>query len=244
MTVSPPAHLFEDADAPGHAHDPHEVTIQLDAVDLRSLGDTWSLRPAEAAPEPQREPNGPVFVDESGRRGRRFRRIGTLIGVACTVYAVVIVATLLSGNSTAPWVPVPKQEQDVPAGQDQASPSPTEPTEASPSASGTPTSSATPTGERSAAPTKVPSASASTRGPGTRAPAPSATAPKPDKTTRGPGPGPSRPGTPPPTSSAPTDDPTPKTTTSPADGAPMTLGLADPASAGYGHAPSSPENVL
>ncbi|EGX54393.1 hypothetical protein SZN_38183, partial [Streptomyces zinciresistens K42] len=49
---------------------------------------------------------GPVFVDESGRRRSRFRRLGMTVSLACAVYAVVIVATLLSGNSDAPWLPV------------------------------------------------------------------------------------------------------------------------------------------
>ncbi|MEV0244344.1 hypothetical protein AB0I06_31140 [Streptomyces sp. NPDC050674] len=96
----------------GQTHDPHEVTIQLDAV---QLGDGFVRRVEDgmgAAPADR-----PVFVDESGRRSRRFRRIGIVIALACGVYAVVIVATLLSGNSNAPWLPVPGQKQDPSAGQ-------------------------------------------------------------------------------------------------------------------------------
>ncbi|MFJ9346966.1 hypothetical protein [Streptomyces sp. NPDC101237] len=68
--------------------------------------------------------DAPVFVDASGRRSRRFRRIGTAVGLACGVYAVVIVVTLLSGSSDAPWLPVPGQNHDRPAGKVDDSPRP------------------------------------------------------------------------------------------------------------------------
>ncbi|MFF4898270.1 hypothetical protein [Streptomyces sp. NPDC001068] len=68
--------------------------------------------------------DAPVFVDESGRRSRRFRRIGTAVGLACAVYAVVIVVTLLSGSSDAPWLPVPGQNHDRPAGRVDGPPRP------------------------------------------------------------------------------------------------------------------------
>ena len=45
--------------------------------------------------------DAPVFVDETGRRGRTFRRIGITVGLACAAYAVVIVGTLLSGYEDA-----------------------------------------------------------------------------------------------------------------------------------------------
>ncbi|MEU1159875.1 hypothetical protein ABZ372_03230, partial [Streptomyces sp. NPDC005921] len=61
--------------------------------------------------------DAPVFVDASGRRSRRFRRLGMAVALACAVYAVVIVVTLLSGSSDAPWLPVPGQDADKPAGQ-------------------------------------------------------------------------------------------------------------------------------
>lgn len=68
--------------------------------------------------------DAPVFVDASGRRSRRFRRIGTAVGLACAVYAVVIAVTLLSGSSDAPWLPVPGQNHDRPAGKVDDSPRP------------------------------------------------------------------------------------------------------------------------
>ncbi|MCZ9344788.1 bi-functional transferase/deacetylase, partial [Streptomyces sp. TRM76130] len=66
-----------------------------------------------------------VFVDESGRRGRLYRRIGIAVGLACAVYAVVMVVTLLSGNSDAPWLPVPGKEDGNPAGKVDTTPLPT-----------------------------------------------------------------------------------------------------------------------
>ncbi|MER7489687.1 hypothetical protein ABTY20_28045 [Streptomyces sp. NPDC126497] len=103
-------------------HDPHEVTVQLDSV---QIGEGLELRraPAHAAGR-QDAAGGPVFVDESGRRIRLYRRIGLAVGLACAGYAVVMVATLLSGSSDAPWMPVPGQE-DKPAGQVETTPQPT-----------------------------------------------------------------------------------------------------------------------
>ncbi|MFD6193551.1 hypothetical protein [Streptomyces sp. NPDC060275] len=115
--------------AAGHTHDPHEVTVQLDAV---HLGDGVLLRAdsghRKRGPEAS---DGPVFVDASGRRNRLYRRLGILVAVACAVYAVVIVSTLLSGNSDAPWMPVPGQEEGAPAGQVDTTPPPSEPVQPS-----------------------------------------------------------------------------------------------------------------
>ncbi|MFI8486279.1 hypothetical protein [Streptomyces rubrogriseus] len=143
--------------AAGHTHDPHEVTVQLDAV---HLGDGVLLRAdsghRKRGPEAS---DGPVFVDASGRRSRLYRRLGILVGIACAVYAVVIVSTLLSGNSDAPWMPVPGQEEGAPAGQVDTSPAPSQ--------------SAQPSGTANATtPQATPSADAGvTTGPGVEAPA-------------------------------------------------------------------------
>ncbi|MFJ9808134.1 hypothetical protein ACIRTB_07880 [Streptomyces sp. NPDC101158] len=238
------ANPFEDIDSFDRAHDPHEVTVQMDAIRIGGQ-DGVRLQPAEAAPALRPEPNGPVFVDESGRRSRRYRRLGTLIGIACAVYAVVIVVTLLTGNSSAPWVPVPEQEKVLPAGEDGASPAATDTASASPSPSlsSAPTPSTTADGTRSATPTRTP-ASSRTPGPNTAAPSRSATAPTPDRTTPGPRPGSTGTTTPPTTD--PTGVGTPDTSASPADGAPMTLGLGRPAPTRYGNAvaPTPSENIL
>ncbi|MFJ5302118.1 hypothetical protein [Streptomyces sp. NPDC088350] len=99
--------------------DPDEVTVQLDG-------------PAPELDDPRKkgaghdDSDGPVFVDESGRRSRRYRRIGMAVGIACAAYAVVIVVTLLSGSSDAPWLPVPGQKNEPPAGKVDTKPLPAE----------------------------------------------------------------------------------------------------------------------
>ncbi|MEF9904246.1 hypothetical protein [Streptomyces sp. P9-A2] len=125
-TAMPAAAVDVDADSTEHTHDPHEVTVQLDAVQFGDsvLRATPGKHRAGTALEAA---DGPVFVDESGRRSRLYRRIGLAVGLACAAYAIVIVATLLSGNSNAPWVPVPDQEQEQPAGKVETSPEPAEP---------------------------------------------------------------------------------------------------------------------
>ncbi|MET7509557.1 hypothetical protein [Streptomyces albidoflavus] len=100
-----------------HVHDPFEVTIQMDGIG-RHLEGAGRPRGAHAKPQPRplQEPaDGPVFVDESGRRGRHLRRLGLACGLAFAGYALVVVATLFSGNSSAPWVPLPGPEAERPA---------------------------------------------------------------------------------------------------------------------------------
>jgi hypothetical protein len=47
--------------------------------------------------------DGPVFVDNSGRRARLLRRIGTLVGVGCLGYAVVLGMAFMGwGTSLTP----------------------------------------------------------------------------------------------------------------------------------------------
>ncbi|MER5384786.1 hypothetical protein OG788_26365 [Streptomyces sp. NBC_00647] len=47
--------------------------------------------------------DGPVFVDNSGRRARMLRRIGTLVGVVCLGYAVVLGMAFMGwGTSLTP----------------------------------------------------------------------------------------------------------------------------------------------
>ncbi|WP_187286090.1 hypothetical protein [Streptomyces sp. ME109] len=130
---------------PDHTHDPHEVTVQLDGTGRRleggTAGRTGDAPGASGGPVGADGSDAPVFVDASGRRSRRFRRLGILVGVACAVYAVVIVATLLSGNSEAPWLPVPGQEDDPPAGQVHTSPLPTDSVKPSGASGGAPVAS-------------------------------------------------------------------------------------------------------
>ncbi|MFK4102665.1 hypothetical protein ACI2L1_21790 [Streptomyces sp. NPDC019531] len=114
----------ESAGGAGQTHDPHEVTVQLDAISLNGEGRIDGG--GSAGDSGSEGSDGPVFVDESGRRSRRFRRIGMAVGLACAVYAVVIVVTLLSGNSNAPWLPVTGPKDDAPAGKVDTSPMPAE----------------------------------------------------------------------------------------------------------------------
>jgi hypothetical protein len=232
--------LADPANDPG----PHEITIQLDGTS-RELDDllvqqakdgtnTMVTPVTSASPETS---DGPVFVDASGRRSRRFRRLGMLVAVACAVYAVVIVATLLSGNSNAPWLPVPGQEEDQPAGRVDTSPLPTK--------------SVNPAGRGNAVVPGVPPAATdgttpsprATTSPGTsaKATAPSASSdPKPSKsatkkpkpgavTTKDPDPDPSPSTDGPPTPSAPATTPsTPAPTESTAGGGSTGAGEGTP----------------
>ena len=139
----------------------------------------WTVRP-EGSQREKRFGAGahrPVFVDVSGRRSRRVRRLGIAVGVACAGYAVVIVATLVSGNSTAPWLPVPGQGGDRPAS----------------------TADTTPEPSRSAGPSGtgggVPGAPAPAGAPRTSAPAAAGARPEPGTTPTGASAGPGHPGT-------------------------------------------------
>ncbi|MFF4400104.1 hypothetical protein [Streptomyces sp. NPDC001480] len=138
------------------AHDPLEVTVQLDADRIADERTRLAEHGRASRDEGQDPSGGPVFVDASGRRRRTFRRLGMCAGIACAVYAVVIVATLLSGSSDAPWLPVPGQNEDKPAGQVDISPAPAD--------------SARPSGHTGAAP------GARARVPGAAAPSPGGSA--------------------------------------------------------------------
>ncbi|MGC9500956.1 hypothetical protein [Streptomyces sp. WG7] len=156
---TPDAVLDAGVGAGGLTHDPHEVTVQLDAVQLTDgVIRRVDVADREGGPESS---DGPVFVDASGRRSRLYRRLGIAVGVACAIYAVVIVSTLLSGNSNAPWLPVEGQQKDKPAGQVDTTPLPSQ--------------SAQPSGTGSAAPRTDASADAGTTpAPGADGPAPGA----------------------------------------------------------------------
>ncbi|WP_243762631.1 hypothetical protein [Streptomyces sp. Tu 3180] len=211
-------------------HDPHEVTVQLDAV---QFGDGGVLRRSpDRVGGGQDASAGPVFVDESGRRVRLYRRIGLAVGLACAGYAVVMVATLLSGNSDAPWMPVPGQ-QERPAGKVETSPRPAE-TDAAPGSGTSLSPGATPaTGAPTAPGSGVTAPGSGTAGaadePGTGAdPAPAQT----PKTPVNPGTGDDdvTPTTPDETPTAPVPDPT--VTDDPAPGTTAPTGGGDGGDAG------------
>ncbi|WP_199830543.1 hypothetical protein [Streptomyces sp. MMG1533] len=239
-------------DGSGPSHDPHEVTVQLDGIgqqleDLlvrQAKGGGSGDGPAAG----QDGSDGPVFVDESGRRSRRYRRIGIAVGMACAVYAVVIVGTLLSGNSNAPWLPVPGQQDGQPAGKVDTSPLPAE--SAPPSGTAGVTPGPTPTAGTGTAPVPgagatAPGASTSPGKPGASAdasPSPTATAPGPGTGSTPPNP---KPTTDPPVTTTP-PDPTP-TTPGPTATPTETTGAGDSGGTGTGtvaEGPSDPTPIV
>ncbi|MFE7927911.1 hypothetical protein ACFU6S_04130 [Streptomyces sp. NPDC057456] len=124
---------FTDVGAAEPLHDADELTVRLGGIDPVSAAGSSGNR------IDSREGAGtPVFVDESGRRSRRLRLLGVAVGVVCAVYALVIVGTLVSGNSSAPWLPLPGLGDDTPVGQVETS--------------SVPSASASPSGSDSAAP--------------------------------------------------------------------------------------------
>ncbi|MGC5361939.1 hypothetical protein ACPXCE_09665 [Streptomyces sp. DT24] len=79
------------------------MTLQLD------VGRQLSQLPKE--PEASEGSDGPVFVDESGRRSKTFRRLGWVLTIICACYAVTLVVSVLGGNSSAPWLPISGQPE-------------------------------------------------------------------------------------------------------------------------------------
>ncbi|WP_194238697.1 hypothetical protein [Streptomyces spongiae] len=255
---SDPSRVWEQSDEPGHTHDPHEVTVQLDGVG-RELED-WLVQQAKEAPGGQ-DSDGPVFVDESGRRRSRLRRIGIFVGLACAVYAVVIGVTVMSGNSNAPWLPGLAQQDDEPANKVDTSPEPADPAEPSETATVSPSAGVSPTAGATTAPdtgaTADPSGEASA--PANTVPRPSTSAKQPDAdpTKKDPGtdPSPSRPDPSPPATS-PSPDPSASESTGTDGGTGTGTGTDSEPVAGDAPAPdpvasgaapsssSSPENIV
>ncbi|MEV0778231.1 hypothetical protein ACIBLA_24745 [Streptomyces sp. NPDC050433] len=86
-----------------------DVTVELDGLG-RQLSElparttrTTGIPAARAADSS----DGPVFVDASGRRSRKLRRLGWVLAIASACYAVALVAALIGGNSSAPWLQIP-----------------------------------------------------------------------------------------------------------------------------------------
>jgi hypothetical protein len=102
----------------------------------------------------------PVFVDESGRRGRRLRGLGWIVGVAFVGATLAMISGLLGTQSDAPSFTVPGTADTLPPGQYVNAPLPAPPGKAnrSKSAPRTDTPSGTPSGTPTA--TTSPTASA------------------------------------------------------------------------------------
>jgi hypothetical protein len=63
---------------------------------------------AERTPPDRRVPERPVFVDASGRRQRRVRRIGWVLVVPAVAYVGMLASTLLGGPTVnSPFLPLP-----------------------------------------------------------------------------------------------------------------------------------------
>ncbi|MFF2149425.1 hypothetical protein, partial [Kitasatospora sp. NPDC058190] len=147
---------------------------------LRWAGDdagppTVELAPVAPAVDPQPEASpAPVFVDASGRRQRRIRRLGVVLAVPAGGYLALLVSTLLGGPTVnAPFLPLPQAPApSAPASADTPSGTPSAGPEAA--APGAPATAA-PTHQRTVVPVSVqhPSATGVTvptgpgRGPGT-----------------------------------------------------------------------------
>ncbi|MFI9060024.1 hypothetical protein OH828_24510 [Streptomyces anulatus] len=101
----------------GHTHEPNDATIQLDG-----LGRQLAELPGEPAPPDGTD--GPVFVDESGRRSKTYRRLGWVLASVCVAYAVTLVLAVLGGNSSAPWLPLSGTEEKAKAEQAEEAPAP------------------------------------------------------------------------------------------------------------------------
>ncbi|MFI8003339.1 hypothetical protein [Streptomyces sp. NPDC086010] len=87
----------------GQSHERHEVTMQLRGALSQLSGPAGRARRADGH-------DGPVFVDESGRRSKTLRKVGWLIAAVCAAFAASIVLSLFGGDSTAPSLPLTTQE--------------------------------------------------------------------------------------------------------------------------------------
>ncbi len=50
----------------------------------------------------------PVFVDTTGRRSRTWRRAGAVTALCCVCYATTVAASLVGGDSSAPFLQLPR----------------------------------------------------------------------------------------------------------------------------------------
>lgn len=86
-----------------------DVTVELDGLG-RQLSELPG-RTTEATGGPAARAadgaDGPVFVDASGRRSKKLRRLGWVLAIASACYAIALVAALIGGSSSAPWLQIP-----------------------------------------------------------------------------------------------------------------------------------------
>ena len=167
-------------------------TVELDTVDLDTVElDTVEVDPAEAdtvllpAPRPASDPlpgtARPVFVDATGRRLRRLRRVGALVGVACVGYLVVLAAAVGGGVVDPVTSGLPLSGAVAPLVDEPTTTTtrPTTTTRSTPRSTAVTTRAATPrtTAAVAPAPTAAPATAPTTAAPATTsAPAPGTTA--------------------------------------------------------------------
>ncbi|RPK50228.1 hypothetical protein EES39_06335 [Streptomyces sp. ADI92-24] len=159
----------------GHTHEPNEVTIQLDGLG-RQLSE---LLPEPGAPDGS---DGPVFVDESGRRSKTLRRFGWVIAAVCVCFAVTLVGAVLGGNSSAPFLPLSGQDEHRKAEEVQVPPAPGESVGALVTPSATAGSSQSAPVDGSSAPVPGSSAAAGSSAPGAGSSPPGPVVPVGDRT--------------------------------------------------------------
>ncbi|MET9557529.1 hypothetical protein [Streptomyces sp. NPDC006645] len=209
-----------------------DVTVELDG-----LGRQLSELPGPAteitgipAARATDSSDGPVFVDASGRRSKKLRRLGWVLAIASACYAVALVAALIGGNSTAPLLripgvsdkrdsqnveiqPPPKERPTVvaPPGADDAGPSPSDSVSGSPATSdarGVPSGEPEPSASVSDKPDPDPRPGGPKPQPDPDDPGPGPEEPNPEPGTGDPDPGPVDPGPDPEPEPSPSDTPT------------------------------------
>ncbi|MGC5568083.1 hypothetical protein ACPYPG_35300 [Streptomyces sp. FR-108] len=77
-------------------------------------GEEGHIRPEHGTDVMDRDPaapesvgGAPIFVDPSGRRAGRMRRMGWLVAAGCVCSAATLGIAIADGNSTAPWLQMP-----------------------------------------------------------------------------------------------------------------------------------------
>lgn len=86
-----------------------DVTVELDGLgrQLSELPGRTTEATGIPAARAADSADGPVFVDASGRRSKKLRRLGWVLAIASACYAVALVAALIGGNSSAPLLQIP-----------------------------------------------------------------------------------------------------------------------------------------
>ncbi|MFD6287810.1 hypothetical protein [Streptomyces sp. NPDC060205] len=137
-----------NAGGEGHIRPEHGTDVmdrgaesRSDAVDCDAV-DSDAAGSHAAGSEPGRSHSAdgaPIFVDPSGRRAGRMRRMGWLVAAGCVCSAATLGVAIADNNSTAPWLQIPgvlggdSQNRSVDEAQRSARPESGTPTAGSPS---------------------------------------------------------------------------------------------------------------